>query len=80
MSNLSNIIKVTKEQYDKLRNGENVNGHTYDESALYLVEDDIDKVIDALDDKVTDLTVVNGSPSDGEFFTLINKGSGASSE
>ena len=39
MADLSNIIKVTQAQYDTLKNGGTVGSHTYDENAIYLVDE-----------------------------------------
>lgn len=35
---LKNIYQVTRQQYNKLLNGETIAGHQYDDQALYLVE------------------------------------------
>ena len=40
MATLKNIYKVTQPQFDALINGETVGDHSYDEDAIYLVEDD----------------------------------------
>lgn len=38
--NLTNILKVTLDQYNTLKNGGTVGTHTYDSNALYLVKED----------------------------------------
>ena len=61
MSTLKNIYKVTKEQYEALQSGETItiNGtdYTYDNTALYLVEDNTTGIIDIADQyvRITDL-------------------------
>ena len=39
MADLSNVIKVTKAQYTTLKSGGTVSGYTYDNNALYLVDE-----------------------------------------
>ena len=39
MPNVEQFVMVTKNQYTRLLDGETVNGHTYDDSVIYLVEE-----------------------------------------
>lgn len=39
MAQLTDVVKVTKQQYERLVNGETIGGHTYNANTLYLVED-----------------------------------------
>ena len=39
MAQLTEVVKVTKQQYERLVNGETIGGHTYNADTLYLVED-----------------------------------------
>lgn len=68
--NLTNILKVTLDQYNTLKSGGTVGGHTYDSNALYLIKED---------PSMTMRQVLSSDPFDGiktEVFFNVNDDDG----
>ena len=68
--NLTNILKVTLDQYNTLKNGGTIGSHSYDANALYLVKED---------PSMTMRQVLPSDPFDGiktEVFFNVNDGDG----
>lgn len=48
MPNLKNVVKVTQAQYESLKAGQTVEGHTYDPDNIYLVDSDENDVYETI--------------------------------
>ena len=70
--NLTNIIKVTQDQYTTLKNGGTIGNHTYDSRVLYLVKDDPSYNVR----RVTSADQFNGLKTE-IFYYVTDRGDGS---
>lgn len=68
--NLTNIVKVTQDQYTTLKNGGTIGSHTYDSKILYLVKDDPSYTVR----RVTSADPFNGAQTEIFYYVQGNDG------
>lgn len=69
MPNLSQVVKVTKEQMQTLIDGGNVEGHTLQDDVLYAVENEGTITIGGVDYKIGVSTI--DAPLGKNFITFV---------
>lgn len=81
--NLTNILKVTLDQYNTLKNGGTVGTHTYDSNALYLVKEDPSMTMrqalpsDPFEGIKTEVFFYNNQNSPDGYIYIVDEGDNA---